>query len=163
MAATPSRLPLFMRLPPWLLCVAMSLWPPFLGAGIRVLHIAPDFRHVRVRLRLGLFNRNHAGVQYGGSIYSMVDPFYALMLLHNLGPGYTVWDRAATVRFLSPGRGHLYADFRLDAEEIDRVRRATADGARYEPVYVIDISDAAGSVVASVEMTVYVRGPAATG
>ena len=70
----------------------MNLWPPFLGAGIRVRHIAPDWSEVRVELRQGLLNRNYVGTHYGGSLFSMTDPFYALMLMHLLGSRYLVWD-----------------------------------------------------------------------
>ena len=38
-----------------------------------------------------------------------------IMLIQNLGPGYAVWDKAATIRFLKPGRTTLYAKFTLDA------------------------------------------------
>jgi hypothetical protein len=30
-----------------------NIWPPFLGMGIHVTEIAPDFRRVKVRLRMG--------------------------------------------------------------------------------------------------------------
>ena len=56
-----------------------NLWPPFWGAGIRVSRIAPDWKQVEVRLRLGLANRNYVGVHFGGSLYAMTDPFYMLM------------------------------------------------------------------------------------
>jgi acyl-coenzyme A thioesterase PaaI-like protein len=151
------------RLAAGLLRFGMNLWPPFIGAGIHVLQIAPDFRHVRVRLRLGILNRNYFGTHYGGSLYSMTDPFFALMMLHNLGPGYTVWDRAASIRFVAPGRSTVYADFRLDEAQIETARRRATDGARYEPVYTVDIVDPTGAVVACVEKTLYIRGPAAAG
>jgi acyl-coenzyme A thioesterase PaaI-like protein len=152
-----------LRIPARLFRILMNLWPPFVGAGIRVLHIAPDFRHVRVRLRLGLFNRNAYGTQYGGSLFSMTDPFYALMMAHNLGRGFTVWDRAAAIRFIAPGRSSVFADFRLGEAEIDAARRNTAGGARYEPTFSVDVVDASGAVVAAVDKTLYIRGPAAPG
>ena len=31
---------------------------------------------------------NYVGTQFGGSLYSMVDPFYRLMLMENLGRDY---------------------------------------------------------------------------
>jgi len=51
-----------------------NLWPPFWGAGIKVARIAPDWKQVEVRLRLGLTNRNYVGVHFGGSLYAMTDP-----------------------------------------------------------------------------------------
>ena len=44
----------------------MNLWPPFLGAGIRVTHLANDFKTAEVVLRLGFTNRNYVGVHFGG-------------------------------------------------------------------------------------------------
>ena len=50
---------------------AMNVWPPYVGAGIRVRHIAPDFRSVTVDMRLRWSNRNYIGSHFGGSLYSM--------------------------------------------------------------------------------------------
>ena len=51
---------------------------------------AEDSRHVEVELRLTWWNRNAVGTMFGGSLFAMTDPFYALMLQHNLGRDYAV-------------------------------------------------------------------------
>jgi len=80
----------------------INIWPPFLVAGIRVRwHSACC---VDVEMKLRPWNRNYVGTHYGGSLYSMTDPFYMLMLMENLGPGYIVWDKAASFRFRKPGK-----------------------------------------------------------
>lgn len=137
--------------------LGMNLWPPFVGAGIHVMHIAEDYRSIRVRLRLGLFNRNYFGTHFGGSLFAMTDPFYALMLLHNLPKGYVVWDKASQIHYKTPGRGYVYANFKLDEAMIAEVLAATADGRKYEPTWSVDVVDAAGNVVATVDKTLYVR------
>jgi len=146
-----------LRFSPATMRFGMNLWPPFLGAGIRVLKISPDYRHVSVRLRPGLLNRNYFGTHYGGSLYSMTDPFYVLMLLHNLPRGYRVWDRAARIEFKTPGRGDVYAHFTLEEERIAAVLAATVAGAKYEPTWRVDIVDTVGKVVATVDKTLYIR------
>ncbi len=146
-----------LRFPPGALRLGMNLWPPFVGAGIHVLEIAPDYRHVIVRLRHGLLNRNYFGTQYGGSLFSMTDPFYALMLLHNLPRGYRVWDRASRIEFKTPGRSNVFARFELTDAMIAEVLAATAGGEKYEPTWPVDIVDDAGTVVATVEKTLYIR------
>lgn len=135
----------------------INLWPPYLGAGIHVTALAPDYRSVSVRLRHGLLNRNYFGTHYGGSLYSMTDPFYALMLLHNLPRGYTVWDRAAHIDFKIPGRGDVFAHFVLTEEMLADVLARTAAGDRYEPTWNVDIVDAERQVVATVAKTLYIR------
>jgi acyl-coenzyme A thioesterase PaaI-like protein len=142
---------------PRLLRWGMNLWPPFLGAGIRVRHIAADWSEVRVALRQGLLNRNYVGTHYGGSMFSMTDPFYALMLMHALGARYHVWDQAARIEFVAPGRGTVSARFALAPERIAEIRSRAAGGDKVLPEFDVEIRDAAGALVARVHKTVYVR------
>lgn len=135
----------------------MNLWPPFLGAGIRVRHIAEDWSEVRVDLRQGVLNRNYVGTHYGGSLFSMTDPFYALMLMHLLGERYLVWDQAASIEFLAPGRGTVSAVFRLTNEEVEALRAQAASGERVSPAFDVEVRDARGALVARVHKTLYVR------
>ena len=64
----------------------VNLYPPYLGAAVRVTHISDDFRNVEVEMPLRFYNRNYVGTHFGGSLYSMCDPFYMLMLVNILGP-----------------------------------------------------------------------------
>ena len=143
----------------------INLWPPFAGAGIRVTRVSADFREVDVALKLGMLNRNYFGTQFGGAMYAMTDPFFALMMLRNLGAGYVVWDKAGSIRYVRPGRGAVYARFRLSAAAVARARRATAGGERHEPTFRVRVVDADGATVAEVTKTLYVRcrPPAADG
>src|SRR5262245_19161049 len=91
----------------------LNIYPPFVGRGIRLKRMTPDLREVDVEMKLRWWNANYVCTHYGGSLYSMADPFYMLMLLENLGSGYIVWDKAASIRFRKPGKGRLRAEFRL--------------------------------------------------
>lgn len=146
-----------LRLSAGLFRFGINLWPPFVGAGIHVTEITPDFRSVTVRLRHGLLNRNYFGTHYGGSLFSMTDPFYAIMLLHNLPRGYLVWDKAASIDFRVPGRGDVFARFALTDAQIADVIAHTGDGRKYEPTWPVDIVDSDGQVVATVAKTLYIR------
>ena len=137
----------------WLL----NLYPPYLGAGIRVLEVAPDWSLIRVRMGLRWFNRNYVGTQFGGSLYSMTDPFLMLMFLRGLGPGYVVWDKSASIEFLRPGRGAVYATFALSPADFAAARAATEGGNRHLPTFEVPIHDDGGELVARVHKTLYVR------
>ena len=142
---------------PRLLRLGMNLWPPFRGAGIRVRRIAPDWSEALVELRQGLFNRNFVGTHYGGSLFSMTDPFYALMLIHRLGERYLVWDQAATIEFVAPGRGTVRARFAMAEDRVSEIRSHAASGDKVLPQFDVEIRDDAGALVARVHKTVYVR------
>jgi len=135
----------------------MNLWPPFLGAGIKVKHIAADFREVVVSLKLHWYNRNYVGTHFGGSLAAMTDPFYMLMLIHILGNEYTVWDKTSTIDFIAPGRGTVTARFRLNDDQIAEIKNETADRKAYFPALSADIVNESGEVVARVNKKLYVR------
>src|ERR1039457_1616792 len=98
----------------------INIWPPFFGAGIRVRWRSN--RVVDVEMKLRFWNRNYVGTHYGGSLYSMADPFYMLMLMENLGRDSIVWDKAARIRFRKPGKGRVKAEFRLSDAQLDDIR-----------------------------------------
>lgn len=87
----------------------MNIWAPFLGAGIRVKRLAPDWKEIDVEMKLHWWNANYVGTHYRGSLYFMTDPFFMLMLIENLGKDYVVWDKSASIRFKKPGRGTVSA------------------------------------------------------
>jgi len=133
-----------------------NFFPALRGTGARLTYISEDYREVRVKLPLNWRTRNYVGTIYGGSLYGAVDPFYMVMLIHNLGPDYVVWDKAASIRFLKPGRTTLYARFALEEAELDAIKSALADQRSIDRSYRIDLTDAAGTVHASVEKLIYI-------
>jgi acyl-coenzyme A thioesterase PaaI-like protein len=135
----------------------MSFWPPFLFSGIRVAQLSDDFSHARVELRQRWYNRNYVGTHFGGSLFAMTDPFWMIMVMRRLGPGYLVWDQAAEIRFEKPGRGTVVADFRLGDAVVEQLRTAAEGGSKVLHWFEMDVTDAAGDVVARVRKQVYVR------
>ena len=136
---------------------AMNVWPPYVGAGIRVRHIAPDFRSVTVDMRLRWSNRNYVGTHFGGSLYSMTDPFLMLMLLHVLGAEYRVWDKSGSIDYLAPGRGRVWARFDLQDSDLEQIRRMTEAGDKHLHLFNVDVRDDEGMVIARVEKVIYIR------
>ena len=133
------------------------LWPPFRGMGIRVKEIAPDFRRVVVEIRQQVLNRNWVGTHFGGSMFTMADPFHMIMMMQVLGRDYVVWDKAGSIRFLKPGRGTLTARFEVTQAMVDEVVARTAAGDKFEPTYSVDVVNAEGETVARVEKTLHIR------
>ena len=136
---------------------AFNLHPTYRSTGAWVTYIAHDFREIRIKLPLSWRTRNYVGTIFGGSMYAAVDPLYMIMLIKNLGPGYLVWDKAATVRFKKPGRGTLYAQFVLSEEELSSIRSESQHLESLDRVYEIQLTDAEGMVCAIVEKTIYIR------
>jgi hypothetical protein len=135
----------------------LNFWPPFLGAGIRVKRWAADWREIDVEMKLRLWNTNYVGTHYGGSLYSMTDPFFMVMLIENLGKDYVVWDKSASIRFRKPGRGTVLANFRLSLEQIEEIREALKSQEKIERVFAVEVRDQAGTVIAEVQKLLHIR------
>jgi len=135
----------------------VNLWPPFLGAGIRIQHIAPDMKAVDVEMKLGFWNANYVGTHFGGSLFAMTDPFYMLMLMANLGRDYIVWDKASSIRYRKPGKGTVRAEFRLTDAQLNDIREKLKTLPKYEPVFSAVVKDEQGIVIAEIEKLLYVR------
>jgi hypothetical protein len=112
---------------------------------------------VDLDMKLSFWNANYVGTHFGGSLFAMTDPFYMLMLMANLGREYVVWDKAASIRYRKPGRGTVRAEFRLSDGQIDDIREKLTALPKYEPVFVVEVKDEAGVVIAEVEKMLHVR------
>lgn len=136
---------------------SFNWFPAFRGTGGRITYIASDFSEVHVKVPLNLWTRNYVGTIFGGSMYGAVDPVYMIMLMQRLGSNYIVWDKAASIRFLKPGRKTLFAIFRVTDDEIEQVKALAAPGSSFDRHYMVDLVDAEGTVCAQVEKTLYVK------
>lgn len=135
----------------------LQAYPPYVGAGIAVTHVADDASEIRVEMALTPQNRNLVGTHFGGSLYAMVDPHLMILLVHRLGPGYVVWDKAAQIEFRKPGQGTVRAVVRVTDEDVEAIRTATESGERHFPEWTLTVVDEEDEVVAVVVKTLYVR------
>ncbi len=135
----------------------LNLYPPYVGAGIRVADVTADFSRWDVEMRLTRFNRNYFGTHFGGSLYAMCDPFYLLIVTKSLGPEYIVWDKEAVIRFKRPGRGRVRARFEVSRDRLDAIRDEADRKRKVEPVFFAEVRDEADRIVAEIEKRIYVR------
>jgi acyl-coenzyme A thioesterase PaaI-like protein len=135
----------------------INWYPPLLGAGIHVLHRESDAYTIKVKMPLTRLNFNAVGTHFGGSLYAMCDPFFMLILMQHLGRDYIVWDKAASIQFVKPGKGTVYATFHISPETIAAIKAQADAGEKLEPVFNVDVVDSAGEVIARVEKRLYVR------
>ncbi len=142
---------------PRLLKFLLRFYPPYFGAGIRITRISHDWSQLRVEMKLRWYNRNIMGTQFGGSLYSMIDPHLMLLLMQRLGPDYTVWDKGAEIEFVRPGRGTVTSTITVSDAELEDIRKNTAAGRKYLPEFDLKIVDESGGIVAKVRKILYVR------
>jgi len=132
-------------------------WPPFLGASICVKEMNDDLTKVVVQMKRRWWSQNYVRTQYGGSLFSMTDPFYMLMLIEHLGKQYIVWDKAGAIRYKKPAKNTVYATFELSKEKIAEIKRLADENPKHEPMFLVEIKDDEGNVVAEVDRLIYVK------
>ncbi len=142
---------------PAALKAAMNAWPVFLASGVRVRHIAPDWTSAHIELKQGRMNMNYVGTHFGGTLFSMSDPFWMILMMHRLGKDYIVWDKAGEIDFKRPGRGTVTTEIRLDDAAVEAMRAEADAGGKSLMWFENDIVDASGTVVATVRKQLYAR------
>ena len=135
----------------------MSLWIPNLFSGIRVKRFAPDWTSATVELHVNVFTRNYVKTAFGGSMSAMTDPYFFMLVMHQIGRDYIVWDTRGEIEFVKPGRGVLTAQFEVSPEKTAELRERVRGGAKVLEWFETEITDRDGDVVARVRREVYVR------
>ncbi|MFH4355371.1 MAG: DUF4442 domain-containing protein, partial [Neisseriaceae bacterium] len=129
---------------------AINLFPPLLFSGIAVTYISSDFRHCKIKLKNWPGTRNANGTQFGGSLFSMSDGVFGILLLCILGWNkYYVWDKRAKISFDSPGVGTLYLEIEIPEDVISTILEETRDGNKHFTTLLGHICDKRGKHVAS--------------
>ncbi|HCQ18760.1 MAG TPA: DUF4442 domain-containing protein [Dermacoccus sp.] len=135
----------------------MNFYPPLVGMGLRVKSFSDDWSEARVELKLNRLNRNQNGTAFGGSINAMTDAFFPLLLMHQLGPEYLVWDQACEIEFRSPGTSTVYGVYEMPKDVVEEIRAQAADGSKVLRWFECDLTLADGTIVAHARRLVYVR------
>lgn len=146
-----------MRITPRRLAIGMSLWIPNLFSGIRVRRFSDDWTEAVVELHVNVVTRNYVKTAFGGSLSAMTDPYYFMLIMHQLGRDYVVWDTRGEIEFVKPGRGVLTARFEVPLAKGAELRERAHGGAKVLEWFETEITDEAGDVVARVRREVYVR------
>ena len=146
-----------MNISPKLFKFLLNIYPPYIGAGVKVDYVSHDWRELHVSLPLRWYNRNAVGTQFGGSLYSMVDPHLMLLLMQLLGKKYLVWDKSANIEFIKPGKTKVAAKIIITNEDLEKIKENTKNGDKYFADFTIEVSDISNELVAKVQKIIYIR------
>ena len=133
------------------------LWPAWWFTGIKITHISDDFKQISVRMKLRFYNINYVGTQFGGNLFAMTDPFYMLMILKNVDSHFIVWDKAATIEFLSPGKSTVYAQFQITDDDLHEITQGSLQSKSYTKTFETRVVNSHQKVIAKINKTIYIR------
>ena len=146
-----------MKITPKLFKRMLNLYPPYIGAGVKVTYISVDWKELHVSMSLRWFNRNAVGTHFGGSLYSMIDPHLMLLLMKLLGKQYLVWDKTADIEFIKASKKKVTSVIKIKNKDIEDIKTKTDNGDKYLPSFIVEIRDEDNDLVARIKKTIYVR------
>lgn len=135
----------------------LNIYPPYLGAGIRIQYVSDDWKELHVGMPLRWYNRNAVNTHFGGSLYSMIDPHLMLMLMQLLGRDYRIWDKAADIEFIKASKRRVKSIIKVTEDDLEAIRSQTEDGNKHFPEFLVEVVDDEGDLVARVNKTLYVK------
>lgn len=136
---------------------SINYYPPYFFSGIKIVDHAEDFSMFKTRLKVTWYNKNLVGTAFGGSLYSMCDPFFMFIFIIHLGDNYIVWDKGAKIDFKKPGKGTVYAEFKLSPEQIQEAKDVVDLHGKQVFTYPCEVKNESGEIVASLQKEIYVR------
>lgn len=135
----------------------LNLYPPFLGAGIRLKEANKKGTSYLVEMKLRWYNRNVYGTHFGGSLYAMCDPFFVFAAYAYFGDAYILWDKSATIQFKRPGKGTVRALFEISDDKLSEMKEAVDQNGKMTFNFTAEVKDMKGQVVAVVGKEIYIR------
>lgn len=135
----------------------ISLYPPYLGAGISLKKHNSDFTCFEVELKIKWYNRNLFKTHFGGSIYAMSDPFFVFIILNFLGSGYIVWDKSAKIDFLKPGKGTVKGIFKIEEEKLIEIKKEIDLIEKKTYFFNAEIKNSDNEIIAKIKKEIYIR------
>ena len=137
--------------------VQLNAWPTFAAQRIVVEEIAQDWSRAVISMRVGSDNANYFGTAFGGSMFSMVDPFVVVLAAKQLGPSYAVWDQAAEIDFVRPGSGTVTAVVDMPGDVVRSLAEEARGGVKVLRWFEVPVVGEDGSPVAVQRRRLYVR------
>lgn len=135
----------------------INLYPPFLGAGIRIKEYSKEGNSYLVEMKLRWYNRNVAGSHFGGSLYSMCDPFYVFAAYSYFGDDYIIWDKSASIDYVRPGMGTVRALFEIPMDKLRDMKVEVDKEGRKTFHFKTEILDTKNRVVSKVNKEIYIK------
>lgn len=133
-----------------------NISPMYRRTGGRLITVSDDLKFVTIKIPLNYKTRNYVGSIYGGHMYSCVDGIYMVQLINILGNKYVVWDKSAKIRFRKPAKRTLFADFQIEDELIEQIRKTINQYQEKDFTLRVNLKDAEGIVYAEIEKVIYI-------
>lgn len=138
---------------------AMRLYPPLLLQRIWVKKIYKAFKGADVKINRSLFTLNFGKAIFGGTIYSAIDPLYAMLfgqILRNKNYHVSVWLKSGSIQFLKPGRSDLFYSIHITDAMINEIETELDTKGVFVKTYTIQVYSKKNELTALAKNEIYI-------
>ena len=114
----------------------MNFFPPLFINRIKIVENDSDFMNLKVEVKYSWLNKNLQKAIFGGTIFSAIDPYYAVMywqIFSTRGIPMEVWVKKVDIRFRKAATSNLEIVFSLTEIDIENA----SDSLMYENKYEV--------------------------
>lgn len=131
-------------------------WPPFWMMRVKVLELAGEWSHVRIKLPLTWISANAAGNMFGGFQANLADPVPAIACVKKFS-GYRVATKKLELDFLRVGNSDLILHFDFSDELLEKIRQELDQHGRATPRFEMHYVREDGEICTTVRNTIAIR------
>ena len=140
--------------------IMLNFWFPFLVNRIQILSIAEDFHKMKVRLKHSFWNRNPNKSVWGGSITSVLDPFFPIMMKQIIlkrGLRTDFFSKAVNVEFIKQVETHIFFQFKITESEVIEAEKILQNDGSYNNWHSVNGIDINGNICVKGKIQIYLR------
>jgi hypothetical protein len=136
------------------------LYPPFFLSAIWISKISDDFKSCDILIRKSIFTTNLNGSTYGGTLYSGIDPFFAILYWQHFKKKkihVESWVKEASIKFIKPARSNVYAHFELLESDYCEAVEGIKNNGRFEKTHFVELKNNKNEVIAVSHIKVFIK------
>ena len=138
----------------------MNLFPPLLVNRIRIAEADSLFMNLDVEVKYSWLNKNLQKAMFGGTIFSAIDPYYAVMywqIFNSKGIPMEVWIKKVEIRYKIAATSDLKIQFSLKDSDINSAVQGLKKEGKYEIWHDVEAKNEAHEVCAEARVLVHIR------
>ena len=138
----------------------MNLFPPLLVNRVRIAEADSQFMNLNVEVKYSWLNKNLQKAMFGGTIFSAIDPYYAVMywqIFISKGIPMEVWIKKVEIRYRIAATSDLKINFRLTEYDINLAIQELKKEGKYEIWHDVEAVNQEQEVCAEARVLVHIR------
>lgn len=143
-----------------LLRKVMNFFPPLLVNRIKIVENDSDFMNLKVEVKYSWLNKNLQKAIFGGTIFSAIDPYYAVMywqIFSTKGIPMEVWIKKVEIRYRKAATSNLKIAFSLTENDIENAIMNLKTEGKYEVWHVVNAIDESQEVCTEARVLLHIR------